>query len=440
MDNSNHINELLAYLSFYLHSSNVENIKRISLIFYDQDEIINSKKILWTLCSNHLDNFIDRKNTDKRSSAEANIQDIMDGLLKLDAINKLPNFVAKQLNKIPDRQPEELNIFAMINRVAKLEKKMCEYEEIVNSHECRITSMESIDIKNTFEEIKENVNQLNEGNILKINESVIKAKEENENLNTLSTSGNEEIVDSSRVENDDLLEWETISETSNSKEYPQKDTYKNILLKVKKEYNKSSYCKKKGKKIKAKVNENRRLNKDNNDIRRKHQSNDKIKTRNLNEILNATITTPSTLPSLPSILDNEGFCLVQSRADKKRRYKNERSENVRNFKGAEPRIKHVFISNVISGDVYDIKEYFNFKNVNICNIERVSHDNAKLKSFKIAISEEKLDLLLNNNFWPKGVQCRLWRDKRSIFTNKNQFDYNHKAYRYNNIANWVDLE
>ena len=64
---------------------------------------------------------------------KASIQDIIDGLLKLDAIGKLPNFVAKQLNKIPDWQPEELNIFAMINRVPKLEKKMCEYGEIINS-------------------------------------------------------------------------------------------------------------------------------------------------------------------------------------------------------------------------------------------------------------------------------------------------------------------
>ena len=98
----------------------------------------------------------------------------------------------------------------------------------------------------------------------------------------------------------------------------------------------------------------------------------KITTRNLNEILNATISTPSTLPSLPPILDNEGFCLVESRAEKKRRYKSERSEKVRNFKGAKPKIKHIFISNLISGDVYDIREYFNLKNVNICNIDRFS--------------------------------------------------------------------
>ena len=36
------------------------------------------------------------------------------------------------------------------------------------------------------------------------------------NINTLSASGNEEIADSSRVEKDDLLEWETLSGTSNS--------------------------------------------------------------------------------------------------------------------------------------------------------------------------------------------------------------------------------
>ena len=45
--------------------------------------------------------------------------------------------------------------------------------------------MESLGIKNTFEEMNENIKQLNIGNILKINESVIKDREENKNLNTV---------------------------------------------------------------------------------------------------------------------------------------------------------------------------------------------------------------------------------------------------------------
>ena len=212
MDKSTHINELLSYLCFYLHNSNVDNIRRTVLTFCNQDDILNSKKILWTLGSEFLETYKDRKNTEKRSSTEANLQDIIDALLVLDSCDKLPVFVARELNKIPDRQPEELNVFSLINRVARLEKKLYEYEETMIMHECSLKNIEKLNIDDKLEQFSKEVKLLTlakrnefstEENISKMNSNI---------LSTPSSSKNEENDHESNMHSDD---WETISESSN---------------------------------------------------------------------------------------------------------------------------------------------------------------------------------------------------------------------------------
>ena len=116
-----HINELLTYGCHYIiNSSCISNIKKIMNIFFSNKEIISAKKLLWTLCSNELEAYTDHKSTDKRSSSEAHLDDIFQALNELDSINKLPTFVAKNIDIIPYRQQEENNIISIINRICKL--------------------------------------------------------------------------------------------------------------------------------------------------------------------------------------------------------------------------------------------------------------------------------------------------------------------------------
>ena len=95
----------MTYAIYYLNNSTIDHIKKIVINFYNADEILVAKKCLWQLCSRDLEPFVDKKPSDKRSSNEANLVDIFDALLKLDANEKLPNFVAQNIEKIPDRQP-----------------------------------------------------------------------------------------------------------------------------------------------------------------------------------------------------------------------------------------------------------------------------------------------------------------------------------------------
>ena len=47
------------------------------------------------------------------------MEDIFDGITSLDEKEKLPVFVAKDLNRIPNALPEELNMLSIIRRVAE---------------------------------------------------------------------------------------------------------------------------------------------------------------------------------------------------------------------------------------------------------------------------------------------------------------------------------
>ena len=130
MANENvNINELLPYASFYLNNSNVSNIKKLISNFYDEDDVLTAKKLLWKVGGNNLDAYSERKTTNRRTNSEANINDIFEALLKLDGLERMPTFVAKDLDKLPDRQPEEINLISIVNRISALEKNNKTYEE-----------------------------------------------------------------------------------------------------------------------------------------------------------------------------------------------------------------------------------------------------------------------------------------------------------------------
>ena len=102
-------NELLFYAKHYLDSSSLENIKKMVMHFYSDDEIVDAKKALWASKREVLGTYPERKSTGSRHARIPNVTDIFDALKKLDALNEMPKIAALDLNRIPDRQPEELN-------------------------------------------------------------------------------------------------------------------------------------------------------------------------------------------------------------------------------------------------------------------------------------------------------------------------------------------
>ena len=149
------LNELLCYAIHHFSASAGNNLNTIILNFYEESEISDAKKVLWNACKDTLGEYPNRNGSPNRPAISAHIDDIMDAIKSLDIKKKMPNVVAKNLDRVPDRQPEELNQLFIIERLAKL-------ENIFRAHDDSLSTM-SIDVmqlKDNTRELKENLDSV----------------------------------------------------------------------------------------------------------------------------------------------------------------------------------------------------------------------------------------------------------------------------------------
>ena len=63
----------------------------------------------------------------------------------------------------------------------------------------------------------------------------------------------------------------------------------------------------------------------------------------------------------------------------------------------------------------ELKSFIEDNGVDVCEISRVSHEEARMKSFKIKTVSSNKEILLRDTFWPEGIMCREfyggWRNK-----------------------------
>ena len=93
--------------------------------------------------------------------------------------------------------------------------------------------------------------------------------------------------------------------------------------------------------------------------------------------------------SSKSIVDNEGFKTVESRAQRRRRML-----AINWLRGEESPIRNIFISGVITGNLNLIQTYLRNRKIDVKDIVQVSHYNSKYKSFKISIYQRDLSTVL----------------------------------------------
>ena len=60
-----------------------------------------------------------------------------------------------------------------------------------------------------------------------------------------------------------------------------------------------------------------------------------------------------------------------------------------------------------------IKSFISSEGVEVVGITQVSNENAFMKSFKVTINFEDLSKVLDEDFWPMGICCRKFYEKRS---------------------------
>ena len=125
------VNSLLGYVAHCHRSSTIGNIKMVIINFYNEMEIITAKKVIWADQEIILGKYQPRHSSENRPAIEAYVVDILDAIRKLDSKGKMPDILVKDLNRIPDRNPEEMNFLYYVNRVNDLEKSSNQQRKII---------------------------------------------------------------------------------------------------------------------------------------------------------------------------------------------------------------------------------------------------------------------------------------------------------------------
>ena len=129
------------------------------------------------------------------------------------------------------------------------------------------------------------------------------------------------------------------------------------------------------------------------------------------------------VPDSPSTnLSSDGFDFQR---DERRRQKKENNkqnpQKKRSVAGqsdngglrkSPPPTWHYFVYKVHQDDgVDEVREYVEKQNVAVADLVKTSHNEAKYNSFKLSVSKDFADTILNPDFWPKGIYIRRWHER-----------------------------
>ena len=386
------VNEVLAYVSHHIHDSTIDNIRKIALNFYNNDDLLEAKRRLWKIENHNLGTFVERRDSDNRTCSEANFTDIADALIKLDAEQKLPNFLVKNIEKLPGRHPEELNLLFLIERVAKMERILKDQSDTLSMHGIQLMEITDKNLKmKTFAPGK-SVDTI-------LSKNITESKDDSDIEEIVA----EEIISRIKTHSDDTTPSDVQNmgvETINGDIDVNNDDSESHVKRDDIVEN-STECK--GNRSKA----NSMLTPCNN--RNTSKPNSSVKA--LIDIYDKNSTNGK------YVFDNEGYRLVESNSERKKRM----SANNGLIGAPEPK-GCIWVYKLMQGSAMALKDFIHNRNVVFDKITRTSHSEAKYKSFKIIASKSELDKMLDRNFWPRGVKCKLWREKQNSGSKYNRFN------------------
>ena len=134
------ISELLCYVTGNLKRSTSEQLVSAIYRFYDIEEIIMAKKILYEKYP-ELGEYPARKTSINRSEQEAHSTDIVESLVHLDSLELETVFVAKNLKRIPKWDPHDSDHLSILEKISKLEGRLHNTEFVVSENKAHILKL-----------------------------------------------------------------------------------------------------------------------------------------------------------------------------------------------------------------------------------------------------------------------------------------------------------
>ena len=356
------VNELLTYAIFCFNGNGIDKCKKIMIDFYNDDEIKAAKRSLWITCENDLKKrYQDRNSTNNRTAAVANLDDIMDAIKELDAKGKLPECVARDISRVPDRQPEELNMLYVISQIAELKKASKTHEECLSKIKIEVMELQD-EAKNTAAD-----HVFNESSDL------------NEEISVASTQNETPINEEPHLENFEVTEAPAQQEIRINEQSQDSHAITATQEQVP-------------------PIEGSRWGPE---PTRSHQR------RRINNNLSQRMNSGSKL----------------SQAQQRDNVLGSANTSTNKLEGAPLPQRSVFVSRVKRGDVDSMKMFLKDNNVDTIDIIQTNHSEAKFKSFKIILNMLDSHKVLKNNFWPSGILCKKWREPYHRNNSSDSIDY-----------------
>jgi hypothetical protein len=125
--NSYIVNELLCYACQYMRISTREQLQKTLMVYYEIQDIIKAKQIV---CSTYasIGEFSQRRSSKERSEKQAHIEDILNAIYDLDALDADFRFVALNLRNVPKWDPNNTDNFALAEKLSLLEGRIASME------------------------------------------------------------------------------------------------------------------------------------------------------------------------------------------------------------------------------------------------------------------------------------------------------------------------
>ena len=136
------VSEALLYMTHHLNNSSKESIKKVVCEYFHDSEVSYAQRMLWEACKDKLPPVEQRRTTASRSAKEAEDQDVLFALEKLDRDDvEIPKVYAEKLDRIPKFGPEEVDVYSVVERLSEIEKTLKTVKGAVKSHEDTITTL-----------------------------------------------------------------------------------------------------------------------------------------------------------------------------------------------------------------------------------------------------------------------------------------------------------
>lgn len=343
------ISELLTYTWFYLQGkSTADSVCKTVCDFYCNEEIVEAKKQVWEMFGEkcEIGKYTMRRNSQAtgQSANELNVRDIIRALFKIDDAQISPVFVAKNLDRVPKWEPEEMSDkITLLEIVRKLEHKVVSLEG--NLSECKIDIL------------------VNKDEICDL-KTKCKSREKSETRSYASKLKAEPL----RVHNRPTQQYEM----SRSNEAPVQAA---TQIGMPDETQSGTWFNQnRGRQPFVGSSQTLNVNKERTDVKQ------------------------------------QGWTEVKRKKAKVVRGK-VKSDII---KGAPLPKRDLFVARIDPNtDDDQLKQFIGEKGLKVLKLERLSHDEAKYKSYKLTIPVDEMSKVFSEDMWPEGCEVRKFFQKRN---------------------------